>query len=133
MQNPSPEELLDHMKSSRFITGIFNYCDYWCERCAFTRQCRNFAMSKEEEHEAAGVFDTTEATRKAFWDRLAFKLREASIVGGTGEQSRSTHLLWHARCSCKPRGAEQDDLAHEQLKNVYDFAYGHPYIHQHQP
>ena len=26
-----------------FIVGIFNYCDRWCERCAFTSDCRLFA------------------------------------------------------------------------------------------
>ena len=25
------------MTTERFITGIYNYCDYWCERCAFPR------------------------------------------------------------------------------------------------
>jgi len=33
----------------RFIPGIYNYCDSWCERCAFTRRCRNFAMREEME------------------------------------------------------------------------------------
>jgi len=31
-------ELLDG-----FIVSIFNYCDRWCERCAFTPHCRLFA------------------------------------------------------------------------------------------
>jgi hypothetical protein len=26
-----------------FISSIHNYCDRWCERCAFTRHCRVFA------------------------------------------------------------------------------------------
>lgn len=26
-----------------FIVGIFNYCDRWCEACAFTSRCRLFA------------------------------------------------------------------------------------------
>jgi hypothetical protein len=26
-----------------FIVGIFNYCDRWCETCAFTPRCRLFA------------------------------------------------------------------------------------------
>jgi len=33
--------------ASNFILGIYNYCDYWCDRCAFTRRCRNFAMGEE--------------------------------------------------------------------------------------
>ena len=32
-----------------FIVGIFNYCDRWCERCAFTSRCRWFADSAEIE------------------------------------------------------------------------------------
>ncbi len=73
------------MNSSRFITGIFNYCDYWCERCAFTQRCRNFAMGKEEEQEAAGASDATDATCKAFWNKLASKLRETAVVGEAEE------------------------------------------------
>lgn len=32
-----------------FIVGIFNYCDRWCERCAFTSRCRVFAGVAEIE------------------------------------------------------------------------------------
>jgi hypothetical protein len=33
-------------KRPKYIDGIFNYCDRWCERCAFTQRCRSFAMEK---------------------------------------------------------------------------------------
>jgi hypothetical protein len=32
-----------------FIVGIFNYCDRWCETCAFTSRCRLFADMAEYE------------------------------------------------------------------------------------
>lgn len=32
------------MDESGYIPGIFNYCDRWCERCAFTLRCRTYAM-----------------------------------------------------------------------------------------
>jgi len=32
-----------------FIVGIFNYCDRWCEACAFTSRCRLFADHAEGE------------------------------------------------------------------------------------
>src|SRR4030095_14146420 len=32
-----------------FIVGIFNYCDRWCEACAFTSRCRLFADRAEME------------------------------------------------------------------------------------
>jgi hypothetical protein len=30
-----------------FIVGVHNYCDRWCERCAFTSYCRVFAAAAE--------------------------------------------------------------------------------------
>jgi hypothetical protein len=30
-----------------FVVSIFNYCDRWCERCAFTSHCRLFADCAE--------------------------------------------------------------------------------------
>lgn len=50
----------------RFIPGIYNYCDRWCERCAFTSRCMNYALSEEE-------FDSPESkdmSNQAFWDKL---------------------------------------------------------------
>ncbi len=32
-----------------FIVGIHEYCDRWCERCAFTARCRVFALEQEIE------------------------------------------------------------------------------------
>jgi hypothetical protein len=32
-----------------FIVGIFNYCDRWCDACAFTSRCRLFADRVETE------------------------------------------------------------------------------------
>ena len=36
-----------HESDEQFIPSIFNYCDRWCERCAFTAKCRTFALEKE--------------------------------------------------------------------------------------
>ena len=73
------------MKKERFISGIYNYCDYWCERCAFTRRCRNFSMGRELEREARGEKTDEDATRAAFWNRLADKVREATVFRKAGE------------------------------------------------
>ena len=73
------------MKNDRFISGIFNYCDYWCERCAFTRRCRNFSMGRELEREARGEKTNDDATHAAFWNRLADKVREATVFGKADE------------------------------------------------
>lgn len=68
------------MGKERFISGIYNYCDYWCERCAFTRQCRTFAMGKEMESERKAGRD--DATNMTFWNNLADTLNQASMMQG---------------------------------------------------
>ncbi len=64
----------------RFITGIYNYCDYWCDRCPFTRRCRNYA-SDPRRQEAGNQDADPDATNQAFWNRLAEQLRESAIFG----------------------------------------------------
>jgi len=38
---------MDH-DDSRFIAGIYNYCDRWCERCRFTDRCRVYASEQAQ-------------------------------------------------------------------------------------
>ena len=35
-------------KNTAVIPGIYNYCDSWCERCAFTQQCGAFGFRDEQ-------------------------------------------------------------------------------------
>ncbi len=51
----------------RFIPGIYNYCDRWCERCAFTSRCMNYAMGQEME---SSNLQLRNAENEAFWDKL---------------------------------------------------------------
>lgn len=67
------------MTDNRYIPGIFNYCDYWCERCAFTRRCRNFAMGQEQEREDGDAKEGDDVTRQDFWNRLAGELRDSRM------------------------------------------------------
>jgi len=62
------EERMDELAGDpRFISGIYNYCDRWCERCAFTGRCLNYAMGQEMEVEASRSRDSES---EAFWDKL---------------------------------------------------------------
>ena len=42
-------------EDEQFVSGIYNYCDRWCERCEFTASCRNFAMQRELADEAKDI------------------------------------------------------------------------------
>jgi len=51
----------------KFIPGIYNYCDRWCERCPLTSRCMNFALSEEE-------LDNPQArdiNNKSFWQEMS--------------------------------------------------------------
>ncbi len=62
------EERMDELAGDpRFIPGIYNYCDRWCERCGFTARCLNYAMGKEMEAE---VSRSRDSENEAFWDEL---------------------------------------------------------------
>ncbi|MFQ6042463.1 MAG: hypothetical protein ACE5PV_16530, partial [Candidatus Poribacteria bacterium] len=48
--------MLNNYNEERFISGIYNYCDRWCERCNMTQQCFLYYQDsrREAEHRAKG-------------------------------------------------------------------------------
>ena len=60
------KELLDRAKDPNLISGIYNYCDRWCERCPFTARCLNFAMEKDQKRKAGGADEDNEQ----FWNQV---------------------------------------------------------------
>ena len=57
----------------RFIPGIYNYCDRWCERCPLTSRCLNFSISQEDSSDA----EAQDIRNKAFWNKLSETLAES--------------------------------------------------------
>ena len=51
-----------------FISGIYNYCDRWCERCPFTSRCLVYAQEKEDEDDSP---ESRDITNDAFWRKLS--------------------------------------------------------------
>ncbi|MGZ3493260.1 MAG: hypothetical protein ACXWM6_01005 [Thermodesulfobacteriota bacterium] len=51
----------------RFISGIYNYCDRWCERCPQTSRCLNFATSEEEFSDP----EERDIRNEKFWKKLS--------------------------------------------------------------
>jgi len=59
-------------ESPRIIKGIYNYCDRWCERCAFTSRCTNFALANEQFADPA----SRDIKNAVFWQKLSETLKE---------------------------------------------------------
>lgn len=66
------EKLKEMVQDKRFISGIYNYCDRWCERCPQTSRCINYAMAEEEFADPK----TRDIHNEAFWKKLAEILRD---------------------------------------------------------
>ena len=55
------------------ISGIYNYCDRWCERCPLTSRCLVFATEQVDHNGAA---ESQDIHNEAFWQRLSSILIE---------------------------------------------------------
>ena len=61
------EEFIEELaKNPRFIAGIYNYCDRWCERCIFTSRCMNYALSEQQFNDP----ESRDINNKTFWNKL---------------------------------------------------------------
>lgn len=55
----------------KFIAGIYNYCDRWCERCSFTSHCRNYNNTGKLKPEEIDI------NNKKFWKHLSSNFEKA--------------------------------------------------------
>src|SRR2546423_10836223 len=65
MRSNKLKELADN---PAFISGIYNYCDRWCERCAFTSRC--FLYATEQADPDANDPEIRDLNNEKFWRKL---------------------------------------------------------------
>ena len=61
-------QLTDLADNPAFISGIYNYCDRWCERCAFTSRC--FLYATEQADPDANDPELRDLSNEKFWRKL---------------------------------------------------------------
>jgi hypothetical protein len=54
------------------ISGIYNYCDRWCERCPLTSRCLVYATEQEEDDS----LENRDIRNEAFWKKLGSVFKE---------------------------------------------------------
>ena len=67
------ETLTELAANPEFISGIYNYCDRWCERCPFSSKCLLYAQEKEDEDDSP---ESRDINNEAFWRKLAAVFQE---------------------------------------------------------
>jgi hypothetical protein len=83
--------LKDLARDPRFISGIYNYCDRWCERCPFSNRCLNYAMEKAEDAADPAARDIE---NEKFWQNLHQQFQDTIEM---------------IRADAKERGIDLDD------------------------
>jgi hypothetical protein len=86
MEENSIDKIMDKLNSEKnFISGIYNYCDRWCERCSYTDRCLSYATAEEfmenEEGKEPTLDETFDMLSKMFNDIIHFLKREAEKRG----------------------------------------------------
>jgi hypothetical protein len=78
------KDLIDLAGNPDFISGIYNYCDRWCERCPFSSRCLVYAMEAEDTDDLAG----RDINNAEFWDKLRsiFEQTKEMIVAWAEEE-----------------------------------------------
>src|SRR2546430_15716919 len=62
------DELMELAGNSEFISGIYNYCDRWCERCQFTSRC--FLYATEQADSDLDDPEVRDIRNEKFWTKL---------------------------------------------------------------
>ena len=71
----SENEPFELAEDRDFISGIYNYCDRWCEKCPFTSRCLVYSTeAADTDLNDRGVHDINNAK---FWRKLESICREA--------------------------------------------------------
>lgn len=62
------------------ISGIYNYCDRWCERCPLTSRCLVYATEQMDHN---GITESHDLRNEAFWHKLNSILHETQqLISG---------------------------------------------------
>ena len=99
MQRRSLTELANNPD---LISGIYNYCDRWCERCPLTSRCLVYATEKEED----GSSQTHDLTNEAFWRKL----------GTVFQETRDMIAEWTREAAIDLDRAEEEDDPSQRKK-----------------
>ena len=70
----------------KHIAGIYNYCDRWCERCAFTSKCSVFERTGNLSAEQNDI------SNKTFWDNLSQTFSETITMLQQEAEKHGIHL-----------------------------------------
>ena len=117
-------DLIELAQNPDFISGIYNYCDRWCERCQFTSRC--FLYATEQADPDLADPEMRDISNEKFWRKMHTIFAEtaelinewATEAGIDLDAVDSTEAL--AQHDREMEAAEQHELS--QATRAYGFA-----------
>jgi hypothetical protein len=88
------------------ISGIYNYCDRWCERCPLTSRCLVYATEQEDNDS----FENHDVRNEAFWKKLATIFQE----------TREMISDWATNAGVDLTALNGDDNGHKRKRQLVD-------------
>ena len=84
------------------ISGIYNYCDRWCERCPLTSRCLVYATEQEDDNS----FPRNDLRNEAFWQKLSVIFQE----------TRELIVEWAKEAGVDLNGSKDEDESRQHRK-----------------
>jgi hypothetical protein len=89
------------------ISGVYNYCDRWCERCPLTSRCLVYATEQEDNDSP----QTRDLHNEAFWGKLTAIFHE----------TRELMVAWARQAGVDLSATnEDDDTRHKRKRGLVD-------------
>lgn len=76
-------------RDPRFIPGVYNYCDRWCERCPLSNRCLTYAMEQKRDDGDPAARDLA---NEQFWENLGDTFRDTSEMIREDAKARGIDL-----------------------------------------
>jgi hypothetical protein len=96
--------LTDLANNPDLISGIYNYCDRWCERCPLTSRCLVYATEQEDNE----LFENHDIRNEAFWKKLNKVFHE----------TRDMISEWATNAGVDLTAPLEDDNSHHKRKRL---------------
>src|SRR5436190_14281617 len=92
--------LTELANSPDLVSGIYNYCDRWCERCPLTSRCLVFATEQVDHN---GSLESHDTHNETFWQKLDGVLLETEKLIGDWARDAGIDLSFIPEEEVKPR------------------------------
>ena len=89
------------------ISGIYNYCDRWCERCPLTSRCLVYATEQEDDDS----LESRDICNEAFWQKLRYVFQETREMIADWAKKAGIDLA---------ELTEEDEARHQRKRQLVD-------------